>query len=96
MILPDQLIAQLGILNKYGRPIKCFMKRSNSDIKQQFNFYEDLVHGQKVIRHSPIILDPKPNNTYWLSGDSVVVDHFFSRVSNHIISCHLSIDSPVN
>lgn len=48
------------------------MNRRNREIKDQFEFYEELVKGRKIVLDSPILLETKTNNPYWMAGASDV------------------------
>lgn len=48
------------------------MNRVNKEIRDQYEFYTDLVKEKKIVKTSPILLEPRTNNIYWLRGQSDV------------------------
>jgi hypothetical protein len=46
------------------------VKKKNKDIKNQFEYFYELVNEEKIILDSEIILQPKKNNVFWFTGQS--------------------------
>ena len=58
------------------------MKRTNKEIKEQFDFFNELVYEEKIISDNNIILKPKKNNIFWFTGQSNV-EH--SSITDEIV-----------
>lgn len=58
------------------------MNRTNKDIKDQFDFFKELVSVAKIVLTSTIQLQPKKSNAKWLSGQSSVQHQ---TISNDIV-----------
>jgi len=48
------------------------MGQINHDIKEQFEYFKEMVNNEKTILNSIIILRDKSNNPYWAIGKSIV------------------------
>jgi hypothetical protein len=48
------------------------MNRTNKDIKEQFDFFTELVSADKIVLAKTIQLEPKKSNAKWLTGQSNV------------------------
>lgn len=48
------------------------MNRTNKDIRDQFDFFKELMSGVKIVLSKTIHLEPKKSNTKWLTGQSSV------------------------
>jgi hypothetical protein len=48
------------------------VKKTNKEVKDQFEFFNELVYDEKIILDNEIILQPKKNNIYWFTGQSNV------------------------
>lgn len=48
------------------------MSKPNNEVKNQFDFFNELVYEEKIIRDREIILYPKKSNVFWFSGQSNV------------------------
>lgn len=48
------------------------VNKQNIEVKDQFNFFNELVYEEKIILDKEIILRPKKNNIYWFEGQSNV------------------------
>lgn len=46
------------------------MNKLNKEVKNQFDFFNELVYEEKIILNKEIILQPKKNNIHWLLGQS--------------------------
>ena len=50
------------------------MKRNiNADIRDQYEFFSELLYNEKKIRQKTIPLEEKKNNAYWLTGSTNVL-----------------------
>ncbi|HCQ13760.1 hypothetical protein [Flavobacterium sp.] len=58
------------------------MKKANKEIKNQFDFFNELVYTDKIISDNEVIMHPKKSNAFWLNGQSNV-QH--STISEDII-----------
>jgi hypothetical protein len=48
------------------------MNRTNKDIRDQFDFFQELILVDKLVLTKTIQLEPKKSNTQWLTGKSSV------------------------
>ncbi len=49
------------------------MNKTNKDIRDQFNLFQELISADKIIQTPTILLKPKQSNARWLTGQSSVV-----------------------
>ena len=48
------------------------VNKPNTEVKNQFDFFNELVYEEKIIRDKEIIMNPKKSNLYWFTGQSNV------------------------
>lgn len=55
------------------------MNKPNIEVKDQFDFFNELVYEQKIILNKEILLQPKKNNVFWFTGQSNVQHNTISE-----------------
>lgn len=58
---------------------KLNVNKPNIEVKDQFNFFNELVYEEKIILNRQILLQPKKNNVFWYTGQSNVQHNTISE-----------------